>query len=166
MGRRKYKLKADDLSYTRKWIARQMYTTPDCQDSQSLNSWCEEHLSTDQWSRLKACLRSRRRAPRDGVRLGISRAAHEALKEQATRYGITLSETIELACAELARKPTALAMPTNMAEFQALVERLRAEHPGWNKHGNVIVNCHKILKVEGVIDINQVEFRVLVDGLK
>jgi macrodomain Ter protein organizer (MatP/YcbG family) len=62
----------------------------------TLNQWCEQVLSSDQWASLKTAIRKRRqRKSNDDITITISRQAHAKLTEIAKRDRVTLSQAIE-----------------------------------------------------------------------
>ncbi len=98
MGRKKYVLRDEDFDDALWWIDEHTSFRPHIDDADRLNTWCEHYLNNEQWYRMKAYLRTRRRVDRGLKRVDLSPAAHAVVKQQSERFGLTLSETVELAC--------------------------------------------------------------------
>ncbi len=66
-----------------------------------VNDWCEEHLDSEQWSKLKNALRARRKRLSDQINgddkvtVTLSRRAWMKLSSVAETNGVTLSQAIE-----------------------------------------------------------------------
>lgn len=71
---------------------------PKKQQAELLNAWCEEYLSSVEWTKLKAAIRKRReRYDRFGdlKTVTISTRAHKLLSRVADRDEVTYSEVLE-----------------------------------------------------------------------
>jgi macrodomain Ter protein organizer (MatP/YcbG family) len=66
-----------------------------------LNTWCEKHLKSEDWKKLKGSIRANRLRAKRGmgekeriVRVDLTENAHIILSSMADSYGVTLSEVI------------------------------------------------------------------------
>ncbi len=66
-----------------------------------VNDWCEAHLDSEQWTKLKNALRARRKRKGDQVKgdnkvtVTLSRSAWIKLSSVAESHDVTLSQAIE-----------------------------------------------------------------------
>lgn len=66
--------------------------------ARSVNEWCEEHLSTAEWRKLKTAIRKRRQRwerYEDQKTVTISTRAHRLLASLAKRDNVTFSQVLE-----------------------------------------------------------------------
>ncbi|MDH3598652.1 MAG: hypothetical protein OEU26_03315 [Candidatus Tectomicrobia bacterium] len=104
--RRRYQLKAEDVEHTISWIETQLIANGTLSGSPvtefkrlgsgpgPLQRWCDRHLLPDQWRRLQATIRSKRRQGNTGVHVRLSSDAYHVLRTRADRDGVTLSEAV------------------------------------------------------------------------
>jgi len=104
--RRRYQLQADDVEPAKTWIEHQLIAKGALSGSPvtrfkrlgsgpgPLQTWCDRHLLPDQWRRLQATIRSRRRQGKTGVHVRLSSEAYHLLRVRADREGVTLSEAV------------------------------------------------------------------------
>lgn len=111
MPRPKFIINHDSVILAAYYIGKKLLTTTDREESygqafhwteqpEALNSWCEQHLDTQEWIRLKNYLRDRKRRAKNQVTprtktVTLTIEAHKILSGIAQDEQCTLSDVVE-----------------------------------------------------------------------